>query len=158
MKTNSLKIDNPMQVIMGVGQYNIFNILSELKKSKPAIEAHFKGHSIEGLKYDPDDPDDPDVPSWMAAWGVAFTLILVVIALTLWIWALVVTIKYFSIVPVWAQILAVLGLLGFGGPILTLIVIYIGKGIPTKSSRMYGGRKISAYSNSAMGKRSMFLG
>ena len=154
MKTKSLKIDNPMQVIMGVGQHNIFNILSELKRSKPAIEAHFKGHSIESLK---DDPDDPNLPSWMAGWGVAFTLIIVVIALALWIWALVVTIKYFSIVPIWAQILAVLGLCGFGGPILTLIVIYIGKGMPTKSSSMCG-RKSSAYTHSVMGKRSMFLG
>ena len=154
MKTQSLQIDNPMQIIMGVGQHNIFNILSELKKSRPVIEAHFKGHSIEGFT---DDPDDPNIPSWMAGWGVAVTLILVVIALALWIWALVVTIKYFNLVPVWAQILAVLGLLGFGGPILTLIVIYIGKGMPTKSSRMCG-RKTSTYSHSAMGKRSMFLG
>ena len=154
MKTQSVKIDNPMQIIMGVGQHNIFNILTELKHHRPAIEAHFKGHSIEGLK---DDPENPDIPSWMAGWGVAFTLVIVVIALALWVWALVVTIKYFSVVPAWAQVLAVLGLLGFGGPVLTLIVIYIGKGMHTKSSRMCG-RKSSAYSHSAMGKRSMFLG
>ena len=148
MKTNkSVKINNPMQIIMGVGQHNIFNILTILKTHKPAIEAHLKGHSIEGLN------DDPNVPSWMAAWGVAFTLIIVVFSLALWIWALVMTIKYFSVVPVWAQVLAVLGLLGFGGPILTLIVIYIGKDMNKKSSAMS-----SSYTHSVMGKRSMFLG
>ena len=154
MKIESVKIDNPMQIVMGMGQNNIFNILKTLKTHRPAIEAHFKGQSIEGFKA---DPNNPDVPPWMAAWGVGFTLLIVVIALALWIWALVMTIKYFSVVPVWAQVLAVLGLLGFGGPVLTLIVIYIGKGMPTKSSAMCG-KKSSAYTHSVMGKRSMFLG
>ena len=31
------------------------------------------------------------------------------------------------IIP-WAQILAILGLVGVGGPILTLIAVYVGKG------------------------------
>ena len=155
MKTNSLKIGTPTQIIMGVGRHNIFNILSKLNKSRPVIEAYFKGHSIEGFTDDPNNPGDS-----MTVGSLVFTLILVVIALALWIWALVVTIKYFKFVPVWAKILSVLGLLGFvGGPILTLIVIYIAKeGMSTKSSRMCGGRKTSAYSHSAMGKRSMFLG
>lgn len=152
MRNKSLKLINPMKVIVGIGDYNIFNVLSEFNKHRYILQAKIKGETIEGYS----DPGNS---------GAFFTSILgiliIVLALALWIWALIVTIKYFNVLPVWAQILSILGLVGFGGPILTLIVVYIGKSMgPSKSSGMGHGynQKTLAYTNSVMGKRSMFLG
>jgi hypothetical protein len=50
------------------------------------------------------------------------------INMAIWIWALVWTMKYWKVLPGWAQALSIIGLLGVvGGPIMTLIVVYIGK-------------------------------
>lgn len=152
MRNRSLKVTNPMQVILGNGDYNIFNVLSEFNKHRYILQAKMKGESIEGYS----DPRD-STSFFTSVLGVIF----IIVALILWIWALVITIKYFNIIPLWAQILSILGLVGFGGPILTLIVVYIGKSMgPTKSSGMPHGhnQKSLSYTNSVMGKRSMFLG
>ena len=154
MRNRSLKVTNPMQVIVGNGKYNIFNVLSEFNKNRYILQAKIKGQSIEGYS----DPGPGDAGAFFTSvWGVLF----IIIALVLWIWALVVTVKYFNVIPLWAQILGILGLVGFGGPILTLIVVYIGKSMgPSKSSRMGHGHneKSLSYTNTVMGKRSMFLG
>lgn len=110
------------KILMGAGKYNIFNTLSMLKKNRPLVESYLKGDIVEGFK----TTDGPDVVVGM---GVGVWLSIIVVAIGLWIWALVVTLKYFKVLPEWAQILAILGLFGFGGPILTLIVVYIGKGM-----------------------------
>ena len=155
MRNRSLKVTNPMKVIVGNGEYNIFNVLSEFNKHRYILQAKMKGETIEGYS-DPGDPGDAGA-FFTSVWGIIFILI----ALVLWIWALVVTIKYFNVIPLWAQILGILGLVGFGGPILTLIVVYIGKSVgPSKSSSMNHGhkQKTLSYTNTVMGKRSMFLG
>ena len=152
MRNRSLKVTNPMKVIVGNGEYNIFNVLSEFNKHRYILQAKMKGETIEGYS----DPGDTGA-FFTSIWGI----IIIVLALALWIWALVVTIKYFTVLPIWAQILGILGLVGFGGPILTLLVVYIGKSMgPSKSSGMsYGHKqKTLSYTNSVMGKRSMFLG
>ena len=117
-----MKNNESYKIIMGAGKYNIFNTLSELKKNRPLVESYLKGDVVEGYH----TKDDPNVAVGM---GIGVWLSIVVVAIGLWIWALVVTVKYFNVLPQWAQILAVLGLFGFGGPILTLIVVYIGKGM-----------------------------
>ena len=152
MRNRSLKVINPMKVIVGNGEYNIFNVLSEFNKHRYILQAKMKGETIEGYS----DPGD-GAAFFTSFWGV----LIIVLALVLWIWALVVTIKYFNVLPLWAQILGILGLVGFGGPILTLLVVYIGKSMgPSKSSSMSHGhkQKTLSYTNSVMGKRSMFLG
>jgi hypothetical protein len=147
MKRKNLKINNPMEVIIGHGNYNIFNVLSEFNKQKHTLITKLKGQSIEG--YSDDDP--------APFFGTFFGILIIIIALAIWIWALVITIKYFNIIPIWAQILSVLGLFGIGGPILTILVVYIGKNMNmTKSSSI--GQKHLSYTNSVLGKRSMFLG
>ena len=51
-----------------------------------------------------------------------------VIIAAIWVWALWVTVKYWAILPSWAQILAIVGLMPSGiGPIFTLVAVYIGK-------------------------------
>ena len=108
-------------MILGVGNHNIFKTLQFAKAHKDEIQAYIQGKSYEGY-------DDP-MPDGGAEAGISIGVILVVIILSLgfWIWALVVTLKYFNVLPQWAQILAILGLVGVGGPILTLIAVYVGK-------------------------------
>ena len=43
-----------MQVILGNGDYNIFNVLSEFNKHRYILQAKMKGQSIEGYS----DPGD----------------------------------------------------------------------------------------------------
>lgn len=131
-----MKNNEPCKIIMGAGKYNIFNTLNELKKNRPLIESYLKGDVVEGFHMTKDSSSDG-----MMGMGIGLFLTVVVMAIGLWVWALVVTVKYFNVLPVWAQILAVLGLLGFGGPIMTLIVVYIGKGMDKGMSSGMSHRK-----------------
>ncbi len=59
--------------------------------------------------------------------STAVLVISIFITLILWIWAILVTIKYWKLLPSWAQIFAILGMipgLPFG-PVMTLIVVYV---------------------------------
>lgn len=58
--------------------------------------------------------------------GVAGLLIL-----ALWIWGLAITIKYWNEIPLWAQIFAIIGLVTGFGPLLTIIVVYVGRAVHT---------------------------
>jgi len=89
------------------------------KENKEVVDATLAGKIVEG--YD---------KSWADMFGgvVGFSIVLV-LAFVLWIWALVVTIKYWHQLPDWAKVLAIIGLLPwFFGPILTLIVVYVSQG------------------------------
>ena len=43
-----------------------------------------------------------------------------------WIWGLYLTVTYWDDIPVWAKILAVLGLLSGGGGFFTVFIVYLG--------------------------------
>lgn len=66
----------------------------------------------------------------------------------IWIWGIVVLIKYWKEIPDWAKVLGVLGLLPIipFGPVLTLICVYVGKGHSGDSSAPASS---SAHSGSA---------
>ena len=51
--------------------------------------------------------------------------------IALWIWGLVITIKYWNEIPLWAKILAIIGLVTGFGPLLTVIVVYVGRSVNT---------------------------
>jgi hypothetical protein len=53
-------------------------------------------------------------------------IVLLVISITLWVWALVVTIKHWKELPKWVQVLASFGLIPAIplGPVITLVVVY----------------------------------
>ena len=74
--------------------------------------------------------DNGAVVTQYAGVATGVIVVLVLISLAIWIWGLVVTLKYWKKLPSWAQIFAVLGLLPVLplGPVVTLIVVYIGKG------------------------------
>ena len=50
------------------------------------------------------------------------------ILIILWIWGLLITIKFWKEIPTWAKVLAIIGLVvPFLGPVLTIIVVYISR-------------------------------
>jgi hypothetical protein len=56
--------------------------------------------------------------------------LLLFLTLGIWIWGLVVLIKYWRRLPSWAKVLGVIGLLPILplGPVVTLICVYVAKG------------------------------
>lgn len=61
--------------------------------------------------------------------SLSIFIIVFIIGLGIWIWTLVVLIKYWKILPSWARVLGVIGILPIitGGVIVTLLAVYIGK-------------------------------
>ena len=110
-------------------QFTLYHFLHEYNQNRDLIEAYLKGECIEGFQAETDgkdkkDNDDPEISGF--AIGVFLTFF--VILLAFWIWALVATVKFWDFLPTWARVLALVGLLtGIGGPLLTLIAVYVGK-------------------------------
>lgn len=59
--------------------------------------------------------------------GIALFLTILAINLALWIWALVLLVRYWSVIPDWAKIIGIIGVLPIipGGAIITIIVMYV---------------------------------
>jgi len=55
--------------------------------------------------------------------------IVLLFSLALWIWAIVILVKYWKVLPQWAKVVGIIGLLPMVplGPIVTIVVVYIGK-------------------------------
>ena len=105
------------------GKYSIQNVLKDVRDNQERIQAHLKGETYEGL-------DEPT--GTVAAFGIVGALVVLAIMLGIWIWALMVTIKFWKVLPDWAKVLGVIGLVTGVGPVVTLIAVYIGKGQGSK--------------------------
>ena len=68
--------------------------------------------------------------------GLLIIGLLLFLTIGIWIWGLVVLIKYWRHLPSWAQVLGVIGLLPILplGPVITLICVYVTKGQGGKGS------------------------
>lgn len=103
-----------------IGKYSLPNMLFAYKNNKEIIHAYLKGDVIEGYTNKNDNK--------VLGMGIAAFLGLLVLGLILWVWALYILVKYWDELEDWAKILGILSLLfGLGGPIVTIIVVYIGK-------------------------------
>jgi hypothetical protein len=124
------------------GKYSVFNMMKLYRDNRPVIDAYLKGQSVEGFKnsdHHHHDDDEDSAVAFAAFGGIGIFLFILAISMAIWIWALIWTMKYWKVLPGWAQALSVIGLLGFvGGPIMTLIVVYIGK-------NSNGGEKASKF-------------
>lgn len=60
------------------------------------------------------------------AFGIVF-LIALIIGTAIWIWALVVLIKYAKVIPTWALVVGIIFMVLPPGPLVTLIVVYVTK-------------------------------
>ena len=113
-----------------MGQYCFFNMLKIYRDNKHEINAYFKGQTIECYT---DDQKVANNVAFALFGGIWIFMIIFAISAAIWVWAVVVTIRYWAILPTWAQVVAVIGLLPSGfGPIITLIAVYVGKGTNSK--------------------------
>ena len=73
--------------------------------------------------------------------GVLIIGLLLFLTIGIWIWGLVVLIKYWRHLPSWAKVLGVIGLLPILplGPVVTLICVYVTKGKGSGSSSRSSG-------------------
>ena len=101
-------------------QYSPYNMVRTFAKNRPLIQAYLQNKSVEGF-----NPNSDDTIMGMA---ISIFLITFIIVVGIWIWALVITIKYWKVIPPWAQVIAIIGLVsGVGGPVATIIAVYVGK-------------------------------
>ena len=77
----------------------------------------------------------------IAGISAGVVLFILAISVAVWIWAVIVIVKYWKVLPAWAKVVGILGVLPVVplGPVVTLIVVYIAKstgtGYPGGSSR-----------------------
>lgn len=100
------------------GKYSIFNMLEEYKNNRPLIEAYLKNQTIEGYN----DKDDSNVILGMS---VAVFLVFLFIGLALYIWAIVLLVRFKnSFKDGWVIPVAIL-LLFMGAPFFTILLAYL---------------------------------
>jgi len=111
--------------------------IKEYNNNKSLIHSYLQNNKIENYMHNP-QPDVPQPPTDPQADAdtkkilgleIGVFLFLFVVIIALWVWAIVVLVKNWKQLPPWAKTLGVIGLVpGLpGGPIMTLIVVYIGK-------------------------------
>ena len=104
--------------------------IKEYNNNKPLIHSYLQNNKSENYMHTPPDGTQPpeDIKKILGL-EIGVFLFLFVVIIALWVWAIVVLIKNWKQLPPWAKTLGVIGLVpGLpGGPIMTLIVVYIGK-------------------------------
>lgn len=100
-------------------RYNLFNLLKAYQKNKALCDAFLSGKSIEGI--------DNGSKTVMGLTVGVFSIFLIV-SLILFVVALVLLIKNWKVLPVWAQVVGVIGFFIPFGNIITIVVVLIAKG------------------------------
>lgn len=109
-----------------LAKFSVQNVLGAWRDNKPLIDAYLKNHSIEGN----DDNTTKKVGTIMGV-GIGIFIIVALLVVVLWFWALYALIKFWALIPTWAKVIGVIGLF-FGwtygiGTIITLVVVYATK-------------------------------
>jgi len=115
--------------------HSLYNYLLAYENNKDLIKAYMSNKSIENYAPTTDNTCQVDLnkvklnTTTILGFGVGIFILIFLISLGIWIWAVVALLKYRKELPSWAQVLGVIGVLPIlpGGPILTLIAVYIGK-------------------------------
>lgn len=99
-------------------KYSFLNILNEYKKNYYIIQAYLSNKTIEMENDDDKKVMDLSIPLFLT---------LLIFYLFLWFFALYSLIKYWKKLPEWSQAFGIIGLMTGFGPLLTILVVYIGK-------------------------------
>jgi hypothetical protein len=105
--------------------YSLFKLLKVYKDNKNKIESYINNQSIENYNDIKDINNVNNVNKIMNV-PIHIFLFFLIISIAFWVWALVVLTKYWKVIPNWARILGVLGLIFGFGP-FTLIIVYVTK-------------------------------
>jgi hypothetical protein len=100
------------------GKYSFPNLVKMYNDNKPLFDAYLNGHSVEGI-----DGDDSDKAKKISGLGLGPIIILMMAHIILYIWAIVITISRWNLIPDWARILSVLCII-FHFPVLSIIFVY----------------------------------
>ena len=114
-------------------------LVKYVKNNKDLFQAAIKNQNVEHFnvnlkksKTTTDGVDGSAVEDVDLAASVGFMflmLFILLIATIIWAWALVALIKYWNLLPTAVQAIGVICLItGFGGPLVTLILVYVFKG------------------------------
>ena len=95
------------------------NMLNEYRKNKDLINSYLHGEKIEGFDKN---------SSVIMGLSISLFILVLLLVIIIQIWALVLLVRYWNVIPLISKVLGVLGLFGVGGPLLTIIVVYVGIG------------------------------
>ena len=103
---------------------------TDIVNNREKVNNYFNGNTAEYM-----NETDITVGGMTLAMGLFIPIL--IIMLVIYIWAIYVLVKYWKQLPVWAQIIGVLGVIpGVPlSPIATLIVVYIGKSMKKNLQR-----------------------
>lgn len=109
-------------------KYSVKTLVTEWNKNKPIIDAYLKNHSIEGADGSSTGSEVGEKAAKILGWGIGIFIIVAIVVVGIWFWALFITIKSWPRLPTWAKVVSVIGLF-FGwsygiGSVITLIVVY----------------------------------
>ena len=107
------------------GKYSFLNMLKVYKDNHVLINAKLQGKTIEG--YTGTDDEIMDLKG-LGMITFSFFMFLFLITGIIYIWAVVITVKYWKDLSDIARVFAILGLFGLGGPVVTIIIVYVSKG------------------------------
>jgi hypothetical protein len=105
--------------------YSLLKLLETYKNNKHVINAYINKHKIENY----DDYKECSSNFLILGMKISTFLILLLINIIIFIWAIIILVKYWNILPSWSQIIGIIGLFTGFGPLLTIIVVYIGKNV-----------------------------
>ena len=113
---------------------SLYNYLLAYENNKDLIKAYLSNKHIESDTETTTNQVDTDKlvnnVATIMDYSIGIFIIGFLISLALWIWAVVILVKYWNQLPNWAKVLGIIGVLPVipGGSIMTIIVVYIGKG------------------------------
>jgi hypothetical protein len=129
-------------------KFSLFSFLKTYRENQERINAYIKGDTIE--QYLVEDYDIVEgyhkhnqVSIWGISLGIGIFLFLLILSFVVFVWALIITVMYWDQIPLWSKIIAILGLVVVGapGPIITIIVVYIGKSVGPDDNDSSGRKK-----------------
>lgn len=109
-------------------RYSLLNLIKSYIDNKELIHAKLSNKSIEC--YSTDDNDNDKKNAKILGFAFAEFMLILLFSLILFIYALILLITNWNKLQDWAKVLGILGLILFVGPfgpVLTIIVVFLGK-------------------------------
>ena len=106
-------------------KFTPMNIMIAYRDNKDLIRCYIakrRGQTVEGYE---DKPLDPDEKTIMGV-GVGVFLVLLMLFIALYIWAVILLVHHGKTMPTWAFVLSICLLLLFG-PLFPIIIVYVTK-------------------------------
>ena len=109
--------------------YSLIELMNAYNDNKHIINAYIKNQSIEGYNMRDAQPADAAAGGAILGMTVGIFFLFFIISLALWIWAVILLVKNWNVIPDWAKVLGVLGVLPVipGGSIETILVVLLSK-------------------------------